>query len=85
MQLIPIGSSRRLTQDPSSATKGLIPHSVGSPEGFSRFPATHLTSRQREWPTLPPHTDLVMTLHLRLAGWPRRQARPAISATGHPD
>ena len=35
MQLDPTGSSRRLdAQDPEPGYEGLIPHSVGSPEGF---------------------------------------------------
>ena len=69
---IPTGSSRRLdAQDPEPGYEGLIPHSVGSPEGFflGWLPGhtPYIAPEGMAWP-LPQHTDLVMMLHLRPSG-----------------
>jgi tetratricopeptide (TPR) repeat protein len=72
MQFDPTGSSRRLdAQDPEPGYEGLIPHSVGSPEGFflGWLPGhtPYIAPEGMAWP-LPPRTDLVMMLHLRPGG-----------------
>jgi tetratricopeptide (TPR) repeat protein len=72
MQLDPTGSSRRLdAQDPEPGYEGLIPHSVGSPEGFflGWLPGhtPYIAPDGMAWP-LPQRTDLVMMLHLKPGG-----------------
>jgi cytochrome c-type biogenesis protein CcmH/NrfG len=76
MQFDPTGSSRRLdAQDSEPGYEGLIPHSVGSPEGFflGWLPGhTPYTAPEgMAWP-LPQQTDLVMMLHLRPSGTEER-------------
>lgn len=72
MQFDPTGASRRLdAQDPEPGYEGLIPHTVGNPEGFflGWLPG-HTASVAPEgmaW-TLPSKADLVMMLHLRPSG-----------------
>jgi tetratricopeptide (TPR) repeat protein/mono/diheme cytochrome c family protein len=72
MQFDPTGSSRRLdAQDPAPGYEGLIPHSVGSPEGFflGWLPGhtPYIAPDGMAWP-LPTPSDLVMMLHLRPSG-----------------
>jgi Tfp pilus assembly protein PilF/mono/diheme cytochrome c family protein len=72
MQFDPTGSSRRLdAQDPEPGYEGLIPHSVGSPDGFflGWLPGhtPYIAPEGMAWP-LPQQTDLVMMLHLRPSG-----------------
>jgi tetratricopeptide (TPR) repeat protein/mono/diheme cytochrome c family protein len=72
MQFDPTGASRQLdARDPEPGYEGLIPHSVGSPEGFflGWLPGhtPYIAPEGMAWP-LPPRTDLVMMLHLRPSG-----------------
>ena len=72
MQFDPTGSSRQLdARDPEPGYEGLIPHSVGSPEGFflGWLPGhtPYIAPEGMAWP-LPTRTDLVMMLHLRPSG-----------------
>ena len=72
MQFDPTGASRRLdAQDPEPGYEGLIPHSVGSPDGFflGWLPGhtPYIAPEGMAWP-LPQRTDLVMMLHLRPSG-----------------
>jgi cytochrome c-type biogenesis protein CcmH/NrfG/mono/diheme cytochrome c family protein len=72
MQFDPTGSSRQLdAQDPEPGYEGLIPHSVGSPEGFflGWLPGhtPYIAPDGMAWP-LPEQIDLVMMLHLRPSG-----------------
>ena len=76
MQFDPTAASRRLdAQDPEPGYEGLIPHSVGSPEGFflGWLPGhtPYVAPEGMAWPlTLP--MDLVMMLHLRPSGQPEK-------------
>ena len=72
MQFDPTGSSRQLdAHDSEPGYEGLIPHSVGSPEGFflGWLPghAPYIAPDGMAW-RLPTQTDLVMMLHLRPSG-----------------
>ncbi|MEP7305414.1 MAG: tetratricopeptide repeat protein [Acidobacteriota bacterium] len=72
MQLDPSAASRRLdAQDPEPGYEGLIPHSVGSPEGFflGWLPGhtPYVAPEGMAWPLIAP-IDLVMMLHLRPGG-----------------
>jgi tetratricopeptide (TPR) repeat protein len=72
MQFDPTGTSRRLdAQDPEPGYEGLIPHSVGSPDGFflGWLPGhtPYIAPDGMAWPLSSP-LDLVMMLHLRPSG-----------------
>ena len=72
MQFDPTVSSRQLdAQDADPGYEGLIPHSVGSPEGFflGWLPGhtPYIAPEGMAWP-LPQSADLVMMMHLRPTG-----------------
>ena len=72
MQFDFTGASRQLdAQDPEPGYEGLIPHSVGSPEGFflGWLPGhtPYVAPDGMAWP-LPAPSDLVMMLHLKPSG-----------------